>query len=86
MTGKSLLTISLLLPFIAISSVVHADAATATKRHAIFKQTTARAEALPRPGGYYGAGVGAYYGTGAATEACNYQGGPKSGLWTCQRY
>jgi hypothetical protein len=77
MTGKSLLTISLLLPFMAISSVVHADAATATKRHAIFKQTTARAEAPPRPG--------AYYSTGAATEACSYQGGPKSGLWTCQR-
>jgi hypothetical protein len=87
MTGKHLLTISLLLPFMAISSVVQADAATATKRHMIFNQTMARAEALPRPSPYYGSGVGAYYGTGTATEACayQYQGGPKSSLWTCQR-
>lgn len=87
MTGKGLLAVSLLLPFMAISSVVQADAATATKRHSgnevrghtLLKQSTVRAEALPQPG--------AYYGTGAATEACDYQyqGGPKSSLWTCRR-
>jgi hypothetical protein len=95
MTGKGLLAVSLLLPFMAISSVVQADAATAMKRHSgnevrghtLLKQTTVRAEVLPRPGPYHGSGVGAYYATGAATEACGYQyqGGPKSSLWTCRR-
>jgi hypothetical protein len=85
MTGKRVLTISLLLPFMAISSVVHVDAATATKNHhTLLKQATARAQVLPRSGAYYGAGA---YGAGAAIEACayQYQGGPKSSLWTCRR-
>jgi hypothetical protein len=76
MTGKSLLIVSLILPFIAISSVVHADPTTAKKRHwpnevrgYSFKDTTARAQAGPQICGD----------SGPTT-----QGGPKSNVWTCQ--
>jgi hypothetical protein len=82
MTGKSLLTVSLILPFMAISSVVHADPTTAKQRHwpnevriYSFKDTRARAQAEPQVYGDYG----------PATTSCTYQGGPKSNVWTCQR-
>jgi hypothetical protein len=82
MTGKTLLTVSLLLPFMAISSVVHADATTTKKRHWASEpritsfSSSSRAQTVPEGGGGHGAGV----------ESCayQYQGGPKSNLWTCR--
>ena len=82
MIGKSLLTVSLILPFMAISSVVHAEATAANKRHPpnevrsyLFKDTTVRAQAGPQ----------IYTDYGPTTASCTYQGGPKSNVWTCQR-
>jgi hypothetical protein len=82
MTGKRLLTVSLILPFMAISSVVDADPITAKKRHSpsevrsySFRDTTARAQAGPQ----------VYSDYGPTTASCTYQGGPKSNVWTCQR-
>ena len=82
MTAKGLLTISLLLPFMAISSVVHADPTAAKQRHSpsevrsyLLKDTTARAQAEPQ----------IYVDYGSTTPSCTYQGGPKSNAWTCQQ-
>jgi hypothetical protein len=76
MTGKHLLTVSLLLPFMAISSVVHADPTTTKKRHWAPELRSSRAQALPQADSNYGPPV----------ESCayQYQGGPKSNLWTCR--
>ena len=70
MTGKPLLTVSLLLPFMVMSGVVHADSKITKKNHRP-NEVTVRAQAMPRP----------------TTERCayQYQGGPKSSLWTCRR-
>jgi hypothetical protein len=82
MTGKQLLTASLILPLIAIASAAYADPT--TKRHApnhaqsyLFRDTAARAQA----------GVEVYpdYRPTPASCTYQYQGGPKSSLWTCRR-
>jgi hypothetical protein len=82
MTGKRLLIVSLILPFMAISSVVHADPTAAKKRNPpnevrnySFKDTTVRAQAGPQ----------VYSDFGPTTASCTYQGGPKANVWTCQR-
>jgi hypothetical protein len=82
MTGKGLLTVSLILPFVTISSVVHAEPTLAKKTHSpnavrsyLFKDTTVRAQAGPQ----------VYTDYGPTTAACTYQGGPKSDFWICQR-
>jgi hypothetical protein len=90
MIGKRLLTVSLLLPFMVISSLVHADATPSKKRHwpnelrdYSFRQGSAlnrvapRAQVLPEAESNHG----------LTTERCayQYQGGPKSSLWTCRR-
>jgi hypothetical protein len=70
------------LPFMAISSVVHADPTAAKNRHSpnevrsyLFKDTTARAQAGPQVYGDFG----------PTPASCTYQGGPKSNVRTCQR-
>jgi len=90
MTGKRLLTVSLLLPFMVISGVVHADSKITKKKHwpnevrsysfeqdSALKRTTIRAQARPRVTRDYR----------PTTERCayQYQGGPKSSLWACRR-
>jgi len=93
MTGKCLLTASLLLPFMLISSIVHADSAAAKKRYLANEQrnypswegsgpnrTVTRAEVgTPRPQ------FGNDFGLSGGRCAYQYQGGPKSSLWTCRR-
>jgi hypothetical protein len=75
MTGKHLLTVSLLLPLVAMSRVVHADQTAPKKRHWDNELRRSRALALPPVGN-----------DGRTAESCayQYQGGPKSNLWTCR--
>ncbi len=70
MTGKPLLTVSLLLPFMVMSGVVHADSKITKKNHRP-NEVTVRAQAMPRPT--------------TERCAYQYQGGPKSSLWACRR-
>jgi hypothetical protein len=83
MTGKRLLIVSLLLPFMGASSVVHADPTATKKRHWAnelrsysFKKDRMAPSAQAAPQDY-----------GPTAESCayRYQGGPKSSLWTCRR-
>ena len=75
MTGKNLLTVPLLLPLLAMSSVVHADRTATKKRHQDPELRSSRALALPPVGN-----------DGRTAESCayHYQGGPKANLWTCR--
>ena len=76
MTGKQLLTVLLLLPFMAVASVVHADPTITKKRHSATELRSSQAQVLPRAEGSYGlTGTSCVY---------QYQGGPKSNLWTCR--
>jgi hypothetical protein len=91
MTGKRLLTVSLLLPLMVVSGVVHADATTIKKKHWAneprgysFRDSSAlerngpHAQALPE--------APSHYGWSAERCAYQYQSGPKSNLiWSCRR-
>jgi hypothetical protein len=72
MTGKQFIALSLVLPFVALSSAIHADAATAKKRHwaitSFSSSSPVQAEAE------------AGSGYGRTTPSYRYFGGPKSGL------
>ena len=93
MTGKCLLTASLLLPFMLISSIAHADSTTAKKRYLANEQ---RNYPSSESSGLNRTATRAEVGTprllfdndfGPSTGRCayQYQGGPKSSLWTCRR-
>jgi hypothetical protein len=84
MLMKHLFMISVLLPFMAISSVVHADHNYQHRRnqpsgHGAFNQAVptpaaSKTELQGRPSSQ----------EGHPEKACTYQGGPKSGLWACR--
>ena len=93
MAGKCLLTVSLLLPSMLISSIVHAGSADARKRylanerrnyssweHSGPNRAATRADVgTPQPQ------FGNDFGLSTSRCAYQYQGGPKSSLWTCRR-
>jgi hypothetical protein len=79
MTRKHLRTISLLLSFMAISSVAYAAPTVTNNRdseapslshHEVLRRTAARAEAVPQ----------VYNDSRPGVEAWTYQGGPKSSV------
>jgi len=84
MLAKYLLTISTVLPFMAISSAVHADhnyqhrpnqpAGYAAFNQAVPTPAASKTELQRRPSVQ----------RGNSQKACTYQGGPKSGLWACR--
>jgi hypothetical protein len=84
MTRKYLRTISLLLPFMVISSVVYAAPTVTNNRysearslshHELLRRTAARAESVPQ----------VYNDSRPGAQAWTYQGGPKSSVGTFQR-
>jgi len=89
MTGKRLLTLSLL-PFMMMSSAVYADSVTSKKRHVSHEvrpysvKDDVALSGVPS-GGRPAPQTGTYYGSTAERCAYQYQGGPKSNLWTCRR-
>jgi hypothetical protein len=89
MTGKRLLTLSLL-PFMLMSSAAYADSVASKKRHVsheVRPYSVADDLAVNRApsGGRLAPQAGSYYGSTAEHCAYQYQGGPKSNLWTCRR-
>jgi hypothetical protein len=72
MTGKRFIALSLVLPFVALSSAIHADAATAKKRHWAITSfsSSSPVQAEVEAGSRYG----------RTTASYRYFGGPKSGL------
>jgi hypothetical protein len=87
MTGKRLLTLSLL-PFMLMSSAAYADSVASKKRHVsheLHPYSVKDDLAVNRVPGRLAKQTGSYYGSTAQRCAYQYQGGPKSSLWTCQR-
>ena len=84
MLTKRLLTISLVLPFVAISSAVYANhnnqhhpnqpAEYAAFNQAVPTPAASRMDLQGRPSVQQR----------NSRKACTYQGGPKSGLWACR--
>ncbi len=84
MLTKHLFTISLLLPFMAMSSAVHADhnyqhrpnqpAGYGAFNQAVPTPAASKTELQGRPSSQ----------PRDSRKACTYQGGPKSGLWACR--
>ena len=84
MLTKHLLTISLLLPFVAVSSAVYANhnnqhhpnqpAGYAAFNQAVPTPAASKTELQRRPSVLQR----------NSQKACTYQGGPKSGLWACR--
>ncbi len=84
MLTKRLLTISLLLPFVAISSVAHANH---NNQH--HPNQPAVYGAFNQAGSTPAASRMDLQGRSSlqqrnSRKACTYQGGPKSGLWACR--
>jgi hypothetical protein len=69
MTGKQFIALSLVLPFVALSSAIRADAATAKKSHWAITSFSASSPVQAAGGGY-----------GGTAASYRYFGGPKSGL------
>ena len=79
MRSKHLLTVTLLLPFVAMPSV-----ANASQTYSHWQKTARLAEQrVPNAQAYYGPPVADQY---APWEpmVCTYQGGPKTGTWACR--
>jgi hypothetical protein len=74
MRSKHLLAITLLLPFVTVSSVASAGP---TYRHL---QGVTRAPAYAQAGPL----VADQYLTWAFLRTCTYQGGPKTNTWSCR--
>jgi len=84
MLTKHLLTISLFLPFMAMSSAVYANhnnqhhpdqpAGYAAFNQAVPTQAASKTDLQGRPSSQHR----------NSQKACTYQGGPKSGLWACR--
>jgi hypothetical protein len=73
MTGKQFVVLSLVLPFVALSSAIHADAATAKTRHWAITSfsSSSPVQSEPEAGSGY---------RQAPSYGYRYFGGPKSGL------